>query len=72
MGEVNHHADAVHFLHHFAAKLAQSAVLAVGFARRVADVVVAVVAESDVNHTFAAVSLNVGEVAADGIAVFNT
>ena len=74
--EVDHHANAVHFAHHAAAKFRQTAVLsafALGIAcqivlvraRRVANVVVAVVAKRGVDDATAAKMLHIGQIGAE-------
>lgn len=71
MGEVDQHPDAVHFAHDFAAKVAQTIVLVLGARGRIANIVVAVVAERHIDHAFSTEEFYICEVVPNGIAVFN-
>ena len=70
MAEVNHHADTVHFGYDLFAELAHTAMFVVATGR-VADVVVAVVAECHIDHTPLAEGFDIVDVVADGVAVFD-
>ena len=70
MTEVHHHAHTVHLLDDFLAQLADTSMFAVTFGR-VADVVVAIVAERHIDHASLAEFLHIGDVLSDGIAILN-
>ena len=69
--EVHHHPHAVHLADHLTSEGAQSAVLAVGAACGVAEVVVAVVAQGEIDHALTAEAGHVAQVAAQSIAVLD-
>ncbi len=70
VGQVNHYAAAVHFPYDLFAVLAHPAMLVAGLCRRVADVVVSVVAKRDVNNAFLSVASHIVYVLGEGVAVF--
>ena len=71
VGEVDQHPDAVHFAHDFPAKVAQTIVLVLGAHGRIANIVVAVVAERHINDSLSAEEFYICEVVPNGVAVFN-
>ena len=70
MAQVYHNAISVHLFHHGNAKRAQPAVRT-SAARRVADVVVTVMAQSNVNHAAVRKMRYISDVALEGQSVFN-
>ena len=70
MAEVYHDAEVVHLAYHLLPEAAHT-VVGVASAGRVADVVVAVVAERDVHHAALGEVFQVGKFALDGQPVLN-
>ena len=71
MAKVDHDTRAVHFGHHLASKVRQTAVFVGRAACRVADVVVAVVTERDVHHAHLCKSSHIVDVASQSVAILN-
>lgn len=64
MGQVDHHAHAIHFAHDLTAESTQSVVLTRPLGR-VADIIVAVMAKSHIHDTHLPVMPDAGDVAPD-------
>ena len=71
VGEVDHHADAVHLTNYFIAEITQTIVFIIGTGCSVTDVVVTIVAESHVDHSLIAEIHYVVDVLSYGIAVLD-